>query len=64
MFWTLNHQNIIEIAQRHISLSAMYSTSALESATPFCFFELYDTRDHPSNWQVPKVLFQSTLQPT
>ena len=37
--------------------AAMYSASAVESATQFCFLELQDTRDRPRNWQVPEVLF-------
>jgi hypothetical protein len=42
----------------------MYSTSALERATKFCFFEAHDTRDLSKNWQVPDVLFLSILHPT
>jgi hypothetical protein len=41
----------------------MYSTSAVERATEFCFFEAQDTRDLPRNWQVPDVLFLSILHP-
>jgi hypothetical protein len=31
----------------------MYSASAVERATEFCFFEAQDTRYLPRNWQVP-----------
>jgi hypothetical protein len=41
----------------------MYSASAVERATEFCFFEAHDTRDLPKNWQVPDVLFLSILHP-
>jgi hypothetical protein len=41
----------------------MYSTSAVERATEFCFFEAQDTRDLPKNWQVPDVRFLSILHP-
>jgi hypothetical protein len=41
----------------------MYSTSAVDRATKFCFFEAQDTRDLPRNWQVPNVLFLSILHP-
>jgi hypothetical protein len=37
--------------------AAIYSASAVERATEFCFFEAQDTRDLPKNWQVPDVLF-------
>ena len=37
--------------------AATYSASAVERATQFFFLELQDTRDHPRNWHVPKVLF-------
>jgi hypothetical protein len=40
----------------------MYSASAVERATEFCFFEAHDTRDLPKNWQVPDVLFLSILR--
>jgi hypothetical protein len=35
--------------------AATYSASAVDSATQFCFLELQDTRDRPTNWHVPKV---------
>jgi hypothetical protein len=41
----------------------MYSASAVERATRFCFFEAQDTRDLSRNWQVPDVLFLSILHP-
>jgi hypothetical protein len=43
--------------------AAMYSASAVERATEFCFFEAQDTKDLPKNWQVPDVLFLLILQP-
>jgi hypothetical protein len=41
----------------------MYSASAVERATEFCFFESQDTKDLPKNWQVPDVLFLLILHP-
>ena len=41
----------------------MYSASAVESATLFCFFDDQDTSDLPNCWHVPDVLFLSTLHP-
>ena len=41
----------------------MYSASAVESATLFCFFDDQDTSDLPNSWHVPDVLFLSTLHP-
>jgi hypothetical protein len=41
----------------------MYSASAVERVTEFCFLEAQDTRDLPKNWQVPDVLFLSSLHP-
>ena len=41
----------------------IYSASAVERATLFCFFDDHDTKDLPNNWQVPLVLFLSTLHP-
>ena len=41
----------------------MYLASAVESATLFCFFDDHDTRDLPSNWQVPLVLLLLILHP-
>jgi hypothetical protein len=43
--------------------AAMYSASAVERATEFCFFEAQDTKDLPKNWQVPDVLFLLILHP-
>jgi len=43
--------------------AATYSASAVDKATKFCFLELQATKDRPRNWQVPVVLFWSTLQP-
>ena len=39
----------------------MYSASAVDSSTLFCFFDDHETRDLPSNWQVPLVLILSIL---
>jgi hypothetical protein len=41
----------------------MYSASAVENATLFCFFDDQDTSDLPNSWHVPDVLFLSTLHP-
>jgi hypothetical protein len=41
----------------------MYSVSAVESATLFCFLDVHDTSDLPSNWYLPLVLFLSILHP-
>jgi hypothetical protein len=41
----------------------MYSASAVERATEFCFFEAQDIKDLPKNWQVPDVLFLLILHP-
>ena len=41
----------------------MYSASAVESATLFCFFNDQDTSDLPNSWHLPDVLFLSTLHP-
>ena len=38
-----------------------YSAFAVDKATEFCFFELHAIKDRPRNWQVPVVLFRSTL---
>ena len=40
-----------------------YSASTVDKATEFYFLELQATNDRPRNWQVPVVLFRSTLQP-
>ena len=42
----------------------MYSASAVDNATLFCFFDDHEISDLPNNWHVPEVLFLSTLQPT
>ena len=42
----------------------MYSASAVDNATLFCFFDDHETSDLPNNWHVPEVLFLSTLHPT
>ena len=42
--------------------AATYSASAVDRATEFYFLELQDTRDRLRNWQVPEVLFWTTLQ--
>jgi hypothetical protein len=44
-------------------LAAIYSASAVERATEFCFLEAQDTRDLPKNRQVPHVLFLLILHP-
>jgi hypothetical protein len=43
--------------------AAMYSASTVDSAILFCFLDDYETSDLPNNWQVPEVLFLSTLSP-
>jgi hypothetical protein len=43
--------------------AVMYSASAVDSAILFCFWDDHKTSDLPNNWQVPKVLFLSTLSP-
>ena len=43
--------------------AAMYSASAVERATEFCFFEDHDTRQGPSSCAVPEVLFLSLMCP-
>ena len=44
-------------------LADMYSASAVDNATLFCFFDDHKTSDLPNNWHVPKVLFLLTLHP-
>ena len=41
----------------------MYSASAVDKATKFCFFEDQETKERPSKWRPPDVLFQSTQHP-
>jgi len=43
--------------------TAIYSTSAVESATQACFLLFHEIRLDPSRWQVPLVLFLSNLHP-
>ena len=45
------------------ALAAMYSASAVDSATEFCFLEVQETSACPKNWHVPDVLFLSILHP-
>jgi hypothetical protein len=45
-------------------LVAMYSASAVKSATLFCFFDDQETSNLPNSWHVPDVLLLSTLHPT
>jgi hypothetical protein len=42
---------------------ATYSTSTVDKTTEFCFFKDQDIRDRSRNWQIPEVLFLSTLHP-
>ena len=42
----------------------MYSTSVVDNATLFCFFDDHEISDLPNNWHVPEMLFLSTLHPT
>jgi hypothetical protein len=41
----------------------MYSASAVDNATLFCFFDDHEISDLPNNWHVPEMLFLSTLHP-
>ena len=41
----------------------MYSASAVDNATLFCFFDDHETSDLPNNLHVPQVLFLSMLLP-
>jgi hypothetical protein len=41
----------------------MYSASAVESATLFCFFDDQETSDLLNSWHVSDVLLLSTLHP-
>ena len=43
--------------------AVMYSASAVDSATEFCFLLNHEIRLTPKNWQVPLVLFLSNLHP-
>jgi hypothetical protein len=54
--------SLIQSSWAQQASAATYSASAVERATEFCFLELQDTKDLPRNWQVPDVLFLSTLQ--
>jgi hypothetical protein len=42
----------------------MYSALVVDNVTIICFFDDHKTSDLLSSWQVPKVLFLSTLHPT
>jgi hypothetical protein len=42
----------------------MYSASAVDNAILFCFFDNQEISDLLNSWQVPEVLFHSTLHPT
>ena len=66
--WDMDMLKSFKVCLIHNNLAqqlpaAMYSASAVDRATEFCFLELQDTREHPRNWQVPEVLFLSTLHP-
>ena len=41
----------------------MYSASAMDNATQFCFLLFQETRADPMNWHVPLVLFLSVFDP-
>jgi len=43
--------------------AAIYSASAVESATQACFFLFHEIRLDSSKWQVPLVIFLSNLHP-
>jgi hypothetical protein len=43
--------------------AAMYLASAVDSAILFCFLDDHETSDLSNNWQVPEMLFLSTLSP-
>ena len=45
-------------------LAAMYSASAMKRATHACFLLCQEMRLDPRRWQVPPVLFRSSLHPT
>jgi hypothetical protein len=42
---------------------AIYSASAVKSATLFCFLDDHETSDLPNNWHMTDVIFLSTLHP-
>jgi hypothetical protein len=44
-------------------LATMYSASAVESATLFCFFDDQEISDLSNSWHVPDVLLLSALHP-
>ena len=44
--------------------AAIYSASAVDRATHACFLLCQEIRLEPRRWQVPLVLFLSSLQPT
>ena len=41
--------------------AVMYSASAIDSATLFCFLDDHEISDLPNSWHVPDVLLLSTL---
>ena len=43
--------------------AAIYSDSAVDIDTQFCFLDDQHTKDLPRNWQVPEVDFLPTLSP-
>src|SRR6185437_14821378 len=43
--------------------AAIYSASAVDKATEFCFLLDQETRERPSKWQPPEVLLRSTRLP-
>ena len=43
--------------------AAIYSSSAIESATKVCFLQFQDTRELPNRWHVSLVFFLSDLHP-
>ena len=51
---------IHKIWEQHAPV-AMYSTSAVDKATEFCFSEYHEIKEFPKNWHDPEVLFLSTL---
>jgi hypothetical protein len=53
--------NFIQCSCAQQAPTTTYSGSAVGNG--ILFLELQDTRDRQRNWQVPDVLFRSTLQP-
>ena len=54
---------LIQSSWAQHALVAMYSASAVERATQFCFLELQDTRDRPRELTCPQSAFSIYLQP-